>query len=144
MRPLHFHEIHLSNSQITAIVTPPSHASQPNKKDQVPATKPRRNPLLLSSSGLISLLLRPLITLALVSVLASRISQLSVCTSLDWCWQLALLDLRDTTGGVNDWQTKLDAGNGVLGGRDILLGSITLLVLTQLAGEEDQAGLVCL
>lgn len=75
-------------------------------------------------------------------MLASRISQLSVCTSLDWRWQLALLDLGDTGGGVDNWQAKLDAGNRVLGGRDILLGSITLLVLTQLAGEQDQAGLV--
>ena len=112
------------------------------RKTKVPSSRPRRNPLLLSSSGLISLLLRTLITLALVSVLASRISQLSVCTSLDWCWHLALLDLGNTTDGVDDWKTKLDAGNGVLDGRDILLGSITLLVLTQLAGEEDQAGLV--
>jgi hypothetical protein len=38
----------------------------------------------------------------------------------------------------------LDAGDGVFDGLDVLLGSIILLVLAELTGEEDQAGAVCL
>lgn len=45
---------------------------------------------------------------------------------------------------MEDWETGSDGCDCVLGAGNLLLGSITLLVLTQLAGEEDQAAAVCL
>jgi hypothetical protein len=118
-----------------------SHTSQPTQKQ-----RPRSNPcnLFLSSSCLIGLLLRPLLTLAKVSCLTSEIPQLSVGTTLNWLRHITLLDLRDTSLSADDRQTKLDARDNILHGRDILLGSIALLVLTQLAGEEDQTSVVFL
>lgn len=98
--------------------------------------------LFLSSSGLISLLLRPLPTLAQVLRLASRLPQLPVRTSLNRLRHLALLDLPDLRVGVDDGQAKLDAADQVLGTRYLLLGGIALLVLAELAREEDEAGLV--
>jgi hypothetical protein len=113
--------------------------SQPAQKHE-PMRKPC--PLFFSSSSLISLLSRPLLTLALVSRLASRVSQLSVSTTLNSLGHLALLDLLDLGVGVDDWQTSLNAADQVLSTRNLLLGCIALLVLAELAGEEDEAGLV--
>ncbi len=97
--------------------------------------------LFLSSSGLISLLSRTLLTLSEISGLASCVTQLSVCTSLDSLWHITLADLLDGCVGVNDWDPGTDRCDG-LGVLNLLLGSVTLLVLTQLAGEENEAGLV--
>jgi hypothetical protein len=134
------HESTPKQSLKVAIVTF-SHPSQPTQKQ-----RPQSNPcnLFLSSSSLIGLLLRPLLTLAKVSGLTSDIPQLSVGTTLDRLRHITLLDLRDTSLSIDDWQTKLDARDDVLDSLDILLGSIALLVLTQLAGEEDQTSVVFL
>jgi len=99
-------------------------------------------PLFLSSSGLISLLPRTLLTFSKVSRLTSRISQLSVSTTLNTLWQITLLNLLDLGVGVDDWQTGLNAADQVLSTRNLLLGCIALLVLTEFAGEEYESGLV--
>jgi len=78
----------------------------------------------------------------LVLGITSRISQLSVRTTLDSRWQL--LDLRETSINVNDWKTVLDALNEVLSGLDILLGRISSLGLAEFAWEQDKAGAVFL
>jgi len=52
--------------------------------------------LFLSSSSLVSLLLRPLLTLAKVPRLASGFSQLLVSTTLNWRWYITLLDLPES------------------------------------------------
>jgi hypothetical protein len=45
---------------------------------------------------------------------------------------------------VDNRQGALDARDCVLGSRYLLLGSITLLVLAEFAGEEDETGAVLL
>jgi len=100
--------------------------------------------LFLSSSGLVGLLLCSLFTCALVFRLASRISQLSVSPTLDRLWHLALLDLGESSRSVNDRKTVLDPGDGILDSLNLLLGSVVLLVLTDLAGEKNQTGTVFL
>src|SRR6266536_3951605 len=97
--------------------------------------------LFLNSSSLISLVLRPLLTLADQSRLASRISQFSISTSLNWRRNIALADLFDLLNNWDDWKSLADTGDNFLGG-NFLLGSIILLVLTDLAGEEDESGTV--
>ena len=98
--------------------------------------------LFLSSSGLISLLLRALLTLSKVSRVASRIPQFSISTTLNSLGHLALLDLLDLGVGMDDGQAVLEAADQVFGSRNLLLGCIALLVLAELSGEEDQAGLI--
>lgn len=99
--------------------------------------------LLLSSGSLISLLPRTLLASSLVPSLASGITQLPVCTTLDGSWHVGLVDLGNW-GGVDNWETGADGCESVLDGRDLLLGSISVLVLTRLAREEDQSAAVCL
>ena len=110
------------------------------KKSQT-LNKPSR--LLLSSSSLVSLLPSTLLTLAGIFGLSPRLAQLSVCTTLDSSWHVALLDLGDLRVVWNDWQSELESSDGV-DILDILLGGISVLVLTELAGEEDQSGAVSL
>jgi hypothetical protein len=45
---------------------------------------------------------------------------------------------------VNDRETVPEARDRILNTRDLLLGSITLLVLTKFAGEENETGAVFL
>ena len=119
----------------------PTHPSKPAQKEK---TQSKSCHLFLSSGSLIGLLLRPLLTLASVSCLTSGISQFSVSTTLNWLRQLALLDFLNGSVGVNDRETVPEARDRILNTRDLLLGSITLLVLTKFAGEENETGAVFL
>lgn len=101
-------------------------------------------PLFLSSGGLISLLLCSLLPGTLVSRIGSQISQLSERTTLDRLWYIALLDLSESTSGVNNRKTVLDVRDEVAGGLGLLFGSITLLVLAEFAWEENETLLVLL
>ena len=103
-------------------------------------------PLFLSRSRLVSRILRTLLTLADQSRLASGVPEFPVCTSFHCLWHLALLDEFDVAVGVDDGERKSNALEvlGLLRARNILLAGIVLLMLTDLAGEEDQAGSVLL
>jgi hypothetical protein len=101
--------------------------------------------LFLGSSLRIGLILSSLVTRTLVSSLAPGITELSVSTTLNWSWHLALLDL----GDGNCWGNG-ESSAGALdvvtlkSGSDILLGSIGLGGLASLSWEKDKAGLVSL
>lgn len=77
-------------------------------------------------------------------MLGSGISQLSVSTTLNSLWQIALADLLNLSVNVDNWKGDLGRGSERLGSGNILLGSIVLLVLTELSWEEDKTGTVSL
>lgn len=111
-----------------------------NRKSEATKQHLSLNPLLLGRIGLSSSILRPLRTLAGVSVLGPRIPQLSVRTTLNSRWHVALADLLDLVLYVDDREGELELAGVVGGGRgDILLAGVLLLVLTDLAWEQDQA-----
>ena len=100
--------------------------------------------LLLGSGSLGFLILLSLLTSTLVSGLAPGVAELSVGTTLNWGWGIALLDLGNG-GGVDDWQSAVGALDKVgLGGLDVGGGGITLLGLASLAWEKDELLLVSL
>lgn len=100
--------------------------------------------LLLGGGGLSILVALSLLTSTLVSGLAPGVAELSVSTTLNWGWGIALLDLGDGDS-VDDWKSLVGALDEVgLGGLDIGSGGITLLGLASLAWEKDELGLVCL
>lgn len=100
--------------------------------------------LFLRGSSLVSLVLRPLLTRTSVSLLAPRVSELSVSTTLNGSWDVALLDLGNGNGG-SVGECGLGAlGVLLLGGRDLLLGGVTSLGLASLSWEKDEAGAVSL
>jgi hypothetical protein len=107
-------------------------------------TMPIPSHLFLGRSSLVSLILRPLLTRTGVSGLAPRVPKLSVGTSLNCSWELALLDLGNGNG-VGNWERSLGALDVVgLDGGDVGSGRVTLLGLASLSWEEDEAGAVSL
>lgn len=100
--------------------------------------------LFLRRSSLVSLVLRPLLTRTGVSLLAPRVSELSVSTTLDGSWDVALLDLgKGNDGSVGE--CGLGAlGVLLLGGGDLLLRGVSGLGLASLSWEKDEAGAVSL
>ena len=118
-----------------------NHPLQPTQKQ-----RPLSNPchLFLSRSILIRLLLCPLLPLSPVSRLTSGISELSVGAALNRLGHVALADLLNSSVGVDNGQTLLEARDCLLGAGNLLFGSITLLGLSNLAGKEDEAGTVFL
>lgn len=77
-------------------------------------------------------------------MLGSGVSELSVGTTLNWLWQVALADLLNLLVDVDNWKGDLGGGSVRLGSGDLLLGGITLLGLTKLAWEENKTGTVSL
>lgn len=107
-------------------------------------TMPIPSHLFLRRSSLVSLVLRPLLTRTGVSLLAPRVSELSVSTTLNGSWDVALLDLGNGNGG-SVGECGLGAlGVLLLGGGDLLLGGVSGLGLASLSWEKDEAGLVSL
>ena len=100
--------------------------------------------LFLRRSSLVGLVLRPLLTRTGVSLLAPRVSELSVGTTLNGSWDVALLDLGNGNGG-SVGECGLGAlGVLLLGGGDLLLGGVSGLGLASLSWEKDEAGAVSL
>lgn len=118
-----------------------NHPLQPTQKQ-----RPLSNPchLFLSRRLLVSLILCSLLPCAPVSGLTPCVSELPVCAAFNGLGQIALANLLDGGVDVDDGQTLLEAGHSLLGTSNLLLGRVTLLLLSGLAGEEDQAGTVLL
>ena len=117
-----------------------NHPLQPTQKQ-----RPLSNPchLFLSRSILVCLVLCPLLPHSPVSRLTSGISELSVGAALNRLGHIALADLLDGGIGGDNRQTLLEARN-CLGAGNLPLGRVALLRLSNLAGEEDEAGSVFL
>ena len=77
-------------------------------------------------------------------MLGSGISQLSVSTTLNSLWHIALADLLNLSVNVDNWKGNLGGGSERLGSGNILLGSISLLVLAELAWEKNKTSAVSL
>ena len=77
-------------------------------------------------------------------MLGSGISQLSVSTTLNSLWKIALADLLNLSVNVDNWKGNLGGGSERLGSGNILLGSISVLVLAELAWEKDKTSAVSL
>ena len=111
--------------------------------------------LFLGSSSLLSLDTSTLLSDTLQTSLAASVTEVSV-GSLLTLGQAVTLDLGDglLRSGVGDGEGRADVGAVALGlalnsesslsSLDLLGGSIELLVLAALTGEQDQAGLVVL
>lgn len=107
-------------------------------------TMPIPSHLFLRRSSLVGLVLRPLLTRTGVSLLAPRVSELSVSTTLNGSWDVALLDLGNGNGS-SVGECGLGAlGVLLLGGGDLLLGGVSGLGLASLSWEKDEASTVSL
>lgn len=100
--------------------------------------------LFLGSSSLIRLVLLTLLPGTGVSGGSPRVSQLSVSTTLDRCWQVTLANLLNLLVQAGNWESSLGVCDSILDAGDLLLAGIARLVLTGLAWEEDEASAVCL
>ena len=100
--------------------------------------------LLLGGSSLGLLVALALLAGTLVTGLGTRVAELAVSTTLDRLWSIGLLDLGDTLG-VDNWHGLVGRLDEVgLGSLDLLDGGISLLGLSGLAWEKNEAGTVSL